>query len=134
MMVFVWLLCFFILIGLISLVIFQVMCLADLEFDYINPYDTASRINKVMIPEFILQGILSLVLLFSGHWIMFLLSLPFVYYNYNVYQKRQHLIDVTEIFNHVYKEKKQRLIKLGCLVVFLFLSLFWMIWSVLEDD
>ncbi|KAJ4775132.1 Cornichon family protein [Rhynchospora pubera] len=134
MMVFVWLLCFFILIGLISLVIFQVMCLADLEFDYINPYDTASRINKVMIPEFILQGILSLVLLFSGHWIMFLLSLPFVYYNYNVYQKRQHLIDVTEIFNHVYKEKKRRLIKLGCLVVFLFLSLFWMIWSVLEDE
>ncbi|KAJ4804153.1 Cornichon family protein [Rhynchospora pubera] len=110
------------------------MCLADLEFDYINPYDTASRINKVMIPEFILQGILSLVLLFSGHWIMFLLSLPFVYYNYNVYQKRQHLIDVTEIFNHVYKEKKRRLIKLGCLVVFLFLSLFWMIWSVLEDE
>ncbi|KAJ3691034.1 hypothetical protein LUZ61_020198 [Rhynchospora tenuis] len=134
MMVFVWLLCFFILIGLISLVIFQVMCLADLEFDYINPYDTASRINKVMIPEFILQGILSLVLLFSGHWIMFLLSLPFVYYNYTVYQKRQHLIDVTEIFNHVYKEKKRRLIKLGCLVVFLFLSLFWMIWSVLEDE
>ncbi|XP_078173315.1 cornichon family protein [Carex rostrata] len=134
MMVFVWLVCFFLLIGLISLVIFQVMCLADLEFDYINPYDTASRINKVMIPEFILQGTLSLLLLFTGHWIMFLLSLPFVYYNYTLYQKRQHLIDVTEIFNHVYKEKKRRLIKLGCLVVFLFLSLFWMIWSVLEDE
>ncbi|KAF3324725.1 hypothetical protein FCM35_KLT10882 [Carex littledalei] len=134
MMVFVWLVCFFLLIGLISLVIFQVMCLADLEFDYINPYDTASRINKVMIPEFILQGTLSLLLLFTGHWIMFLLSLPFVYYNYTLYQKRQHLIDVTEIFNHVYREKKQRLIKLGCLVVFLFLSLFWMIWSVLEDE
>jgi Cornichon protein len=124
-MVFVWLLCFFLLIGIISLVIFQVfqlelhcvisyflfcpseslriimlclsavftifgfffgqvMCLADLEFDYINPYDTASRVNKVMVPEFILQGILSLVLLITGHWIMFLLSLPFVYYDYTL--------------------------------------------------
>jgi protein cornichon len=62
----------------------QVMCLADLEFDYINPYDTASRVNKVMVPEFILQGILSLVLLITGHWIMFLLSLPFVYYDYTL--------------------------------------------------
>jgi protein cornichon len=62
----------------------QIICLADLEFDYINPYDTASRINKVMVPEFILQGTLSLVLLITGHWIMFLLSLPFVYYDYTL--------------------------------------------------
>ena len=28
--------------------ILQLMCLADLEFDYINPYDSASRINFVI--------------------------------------------------------------------------------------
>ncbi|KAJ3672689.1 hypothetical protein LUZ60_007410 [Juncus effusus] len=132
-MVFVWLISFFLLIALIGLVIFQIMCLADLEFDYINPYDSASRINKVIIPEFVLQAVLSSLFLFSGHWIMFLFSLPFVYYNYTLYDKKQHLVDVTEIFNHLNREKKRRLIKLGSLVVLLFFSLFWMIWSVLED-
>lgn len=59
----------------------QLMCLADLEFDYINPYDSASRINYVVLPEFVLQGVLSLLFLLSGHWFMFLFSTPVLYYN-----------------------------------------------------
>ncbi|MQL83960.1 hypothetical protein Taro_016455 [Colocasia esculenta] len=59
----------------------QLMCLADLEFDYINPYDSAARINAVVLPEFILQGVLSLLFLLTGHWLMFLFCLPFLYYN-----------------------------------------------------
>lgn len=46
----------------------------------------------------------------------------------------QHLVDVTEIFNLLSWEKKKRLIKLGYLLFILFLSLFWMIWTTLEDD
>ncbi|KAG0473123.1 hypothetical protein HPP92_014980 [Vanilla planifolia] len=110
------------------------MTLADLEFDYINAYDTSSRINMVIVPEFVLQGIFSLLFLLSGHWIMFLFSAPLLYYNARLYQKRKHLIDVTEIFNHLNVEKKRRLVKLVYLVFLLFLSLFWMIWSLLEDD
>ncbi|GMP58886.1 hypothetical protein CsSME_00022389 [Camellia sinensis var. sinensis] len=34
----------------------KLMCLAGLEFDYINPYDSASRINKMIMPKFITQG------------------------------------------------------------------------------
>lgn len=62
----------------------QLMCLADLEFDYINPFDSSSRINKVVMPEFILQAVLSVLFLLSGHWAMFLLSVPMVYYNYTL--------------------------------------------------
>ncbi|KAF5189226.1 Cornichon [Thalictrum thalictroides] len=109
------------------------MCLADLEYDYINPYDSASRINKVVLPEFIAHGALCLLFLFSGHWVMFLLSIPYAYYNARLYTRRQHLVDVTEIFNHLNWEKKQRLVKLVYLVLLLFLCIFWMIWSVLED-
>ncbi|XP_008791286.1 protein cornichon homolog 4 [Phoenix dactylifera] len=133
-MVFVWLTAFFLLIALIVLVIYQLMCLADLEFDYINPYDSSLRINKVVIPEFVLQGVLCLLFLLSGHWLMFLFCVPNLYYNVRLYRQRQHLVDVTEIFNQLNGEKKRRLLKLINLVVLLFLSLFWMIWSVLEDD
>jgi len=59
----------------------QLMCLADLEFDYINPYDSASRINKVMMPEFFTQGGLCLFFLVAGHWFMALLCVPYLYYN-----------------------------------------------------
>ncbi|KQK19958.1 protein cornichon homolog 4 [Brachypodium distachyon] len=133
-MVFVWLTAFFLVVALIVLVIFQLMCLADLEFDYINPFDSSSRINKVVMPEFVLQALLSALFLLSGHWAMFLLSAPMVYYNYTLYQRRQHLVDVTEIFNHLSREKKRRLFKIVGLIVLLFLSLFWMIWSVLLEE
>lgn len=59
----------------------QLMCLADLEFDYINPYDSAIRINQVVLPEYVIQAGLSLLFLLTGHWIMALLCAPYLYYN-----------------------------------------------------
>jgi hypothetical protein len=41
------------------------------------------------------------------------------------YRQKKHLVDVTEIFNMLSWEKKQRLIKLFYLVLTLFLSVFW---------
>ncbi|MBA0740417.1 hypothetical protein Gogos_013619 [Gossypium gossypioides] len=63
------------------IILLQLMCLADLEFDYINPYDSSSRINSVVLPEFVVQGILCLFYLLTGHWIMALISAPYLYYN-----------------------------------------------------
>ncbi|KAL4278381.1 hypothetical protein GQ457_03G020450 [Hibiscus cannabinus] len=134
--IFIWLISFFILIALVVLLIYQLTCLADLEFDYINPYDSSSRINKVVLPEFFLQGFLCLFYLVTGHWVMSLLSTPYLYYNVRLYTSKQHLVDVTEIFNLLQREKNQRYYKLAYLVVLLFLSLFWIIFSALEleDD
>lgn len=41
------------------------------------------------------------------------------------YRQGRHLVDVTEIFNLLTWEKKQRLVKLFYLVFTLFLSVFW---------
>ncbi|KAF1872566.1 hypothetical protein Lal_00016868 [Lupinus albus] len=122
---FAWLISFFILIALLVILIYQLMCLADLEFDYINPYDSSSRINKVVLPEFITQGVLCFFYLVTGHWIMSLFCAPYLYYNVRLYRQGRHLVDVTEIFNLLPHEKKQRLIKLFYLVFLLFLSIFW---------
>ncbi|XP_061348200.1 protein cornichon homolog 4-like [Gastrolobium bilobum] len=130
---FAWLISFLILIALIVLVIYQLMCLADLEFDYINPYDSSSRINKVVLPEYITQGVLCCVYLVTGHWIMSLFCAPYLYYNVRLYRQGKHLVDVTEIFNLLSGEKKLRLAKLFYLVFILFLSLFWMIYTSLDD-
>lgn len=132
--IFLWLTAFFLIIALLVLIIYQLMCFADLEFDYINPYDSASRINSVVWPEFALEASLCLLFLFSGHWMMSLFGAPVIYYNWRMYERRQHMVDVTEIFNQLNREKKRRLIKLVYHVVLLFLSLFWMIWSVLAEE
>ncbi|XP_042012682.1 protein cornichon homolog 4-like [Salvia splendens] len=126
---FAWLASFFLVIGIIGAVLFQLMCLADLEFDYINPYDTASRVNKAVLPEFIAEGVLCLLLLITGHWAMCLLGLPYAYYNVTIYTRRQHFLDVTEIFNQLHWEKKVRFI----LIIFLALTIFWMIWSIVDE-
>ncbi|CAN4075964.1 unnamed protein product [Withania somnifera] len=130
---FIWLLCFFIVIAILVMLIFQLISLTDLEFDYINPYDTASRINKVVLPEFITQGVLCFLYLITGHWVMLLYCLPYLYYNATLYMQRRHLIDVTEIFNMLNWEKKQRIFKLGHTIILLLISLVWVIYSALED-
>nr|GMD74997.1 protein cornichon homolog 4-like [Ipomoea batatas] len=118
-----WVLVFFTLLAITILVVYQLTCLADLECDYINPYDSASRINKVVLPEYIMQGVLCLLYLGTGHWIMALLCGPYLYHNVQLYLQRQHLIDVTEIFNQLNREKNRRLWKLGYLVILVFISL-----------
>jgi hypothetical protein len=59
----------------------QLMCLSDLEFDYINPYDSASRINASVVPEIAIHVGLSCVYLIFGYWFMFLINLPLIYYH-----------------------------------------------------
>lgn len=59
----------------------KVLVLSDLEADYINPFDASSRINYFVLPEFIVQGALCALCLFTGHWFMFLLTLPVTCYH-----------------------------------------------------
>ncbi|ESR34724.1 hypothetical protein CICLE_v10006138mg [Citrus x clementina] len=105
-------------IALIASTFYQLLCLLDLESDDINPFEASSRINFWVEPEFLLQGLFCILLLVTGHWIMFLLGVPLVCYHVNLYMKRKHLIDVTEVFRNLKVEKKFRLAKLGFYVIF----------------
>ncbi|XP_031269719.1 protein cornichon homolog 4-like isoform X2 [Pistacia vera] len=127
-----WLLVFTLLISLLAILSYQLMCLTDLEVDYINPYDSAAQINMLVLPEFATQGILCIIYLITGHWFMFLLSLPYLHYNVGLYRRRQHLVDVTEIYSQLNGEKKQRLFKLCYLIILLVLCIFWLLWTVGE--
>ncbi|XP_024996299.1 protein cornichon homolog 4-like [Cynara cardunculus var. scolymus] len=129
-----WLFSFFILLAVIALVLYQIMCFLDLETDYINPYELASKINNITLPEFITQGVLCCLHLITLHWIMFLLCLPYLCYNVNLYIHGHHLVYATEVFSELSREKKQRIFKLVYLAFLLFFSIFWMIWSIVDED
>ncbi|OVA07868.1 Cornichon [Macleaya cordata] len=119
-----WLLSFAFTIALIAANLYQIICLSDLEFDYINPYDSSSRINGIVVKEFLVQGALCVLYLLTWHWFMFLISAPVTYYHLKLYMERKHLVDVTEIFSLLNGEKKYRYVKLGfylflfCVVIF----------------
>ncbi|OMO78585.1 Cornichon [Corchorus capsularis] len=58
-----WLMTFFLLVSLLAMVGYQLICFADLEFDHINVYEFSTRVNKVVMPEFVIQAVFSLVAL-----------------------------------------------------------------------
>ncbi|GFP97254.1 protein cornichon homolog 1 [Phtheirospermum japonicum] len=91
---------------------------SDLEADYLNPYELSTRVNAVIVLEYLLHGAFCIMFLVTGHWIIFLLSLPPAYYNLKKYLSRNHLIDVTEVFRVLNAEKKVRIIKLGFYIFF----------------
>ncbi|MBA0876578.1 hypothetical protein Goshw_021465 [Gossypium schwendimanii] len=113
---FVGLITFFVLIALLALIGYQLMCFADLEFDYTDPLiDSAARINKVVVPEFVVQAVFCFVCIATGQEkgkenVMFENEM-------NRYRSKRHLVDVTEIFNKLNSEKKQRLIKFGYVIL-----------------
>uniref|UniRef100_A0A0E0FCD7 Uncharacterized protein n=1 Tax=Oryza meridionalis TaxID=40149 RepID=A0A0E0FCD7_9ORYZ len=98
---------------LFSFASIMLICLSDLEFDYINPYDSSSRINSVVLIEYTLQGALCASFLLTLHWFPFLVMAPVAYYHGKLYMDRKHLVDVTEIFRQLNWEKKYRMIKLA---------------------
>ncbi|XP_073391617.1 protein cornichon homolog 4 isoform X2 [Physcomitrium patens] len=119
-----WLICFLAVVSLLGILVYQLMCLSDLEFDYINPFDSASRINAFIVPEFLIHGALGCICLLSGHWLLFLLNVPLAYYHINLYLKKEHLLDVTEIFNLLDREKKYRLAKLAFYLLLFFIVIY----------
>ncbi|GBG61058.1 hypothetical protein CBR_g18650 [Chara braunii] len=107
-----WLVCFLLVAALLGLIMYMFICLSDLENDFINPHDSASRINKCIFPEYIAQGVLTTIFLLSGRWFLFVCNAPLVVHHVRKYSRKEHLIDETEIFNVLAQEKRYRLLKL----------------------
>ncbi|XBI79437.1 hypothetical protein VPH35_088904 [Triticum aestivum] len=80
-----WLFSFASVMALVGLTAYQLICLSDLEFDYINPYDSSSRINAVVIIEYALQGVLCASFLLTLNWFPFLVMAPVTYYHVKLY-------------------------------------------------
>ncbi|XP_042021985.1 protein cornichon homolog 1-like isoform X1 [Salvia splendens] len=115
---FLWIIFTLLNLTLLGLNFYEFLGFSDLEADYLNPYELSSLINYVIVPEYLLHGALCILFLMTGHWIMFLLSLPTAYYNLKQYLSNKHLVDVTEVFKVVNTGKKAHLIKLAFYVIF----------------
>ncbi|GKV34633.1 hypothetical protein SLEP1_g42994 [Rubroshorea leprosula] len=118
-----WIVCFVMGLGLVAFTFYQMLCLLDLEADFLNIYEAASQINSVVLPEFILQGVLCAIFLLTWHWFMFLVAAPVALYHVMLYVNGKHLVDVTEIFRNLNQYKKLRYYKLGAYMFLLIVVL-----------
>ncbi|KAK9128601.1 hypothetical protein Syun_017398 [Stephania yunnanensis] len=96
-----WLISVFVVLALLGVLIFQLVSISDLESDHVNAYDSSSRINALVLVEFIMQGSLTAV-----------------------YMEQKHLIYATEIFGSIDKETNRRIVKLGFYLVLLVILIF----------
>lgn len=106
---FLWILAFLVLGAVMGINLYALICLSDLQADLINPHDCAGRINKLVMPEIIAHAAAAGLMLLCGSWSMVLVNGPLIAWHVRQIGRNQHLADVTEIFNHLDKEKSVRM-------------------------
>ncbi|XP_048968444.1 protein cornichon homolog 4 isoform X2 [Canis lupus baileyi] len=75
--------------ALIFLSVYFIITLSDLECDYINARSCCSKLNKWVIPELIGHTVITVLMLVSLHWFIFLLNLPAA--TWNIYRLNQQM-------------------------------------------
>ena len=115
-----WLALFVFLGADLGMNMYMLVCLTDLQNDFMNPHDTANRINKLVVPEVLFHAVVMLVLVMMRRWGLVLVNVPMVLFSFRMYSRKEIYVDVTEIFNVLDREKKRRGWKVGFFsVVFL---------------
>ncbi|GLE10414.1 hypothetical protein PINS_up022515 [Pythium insidiosum] len=76
---------------------YWLITLDELELDHLNPADVARRLNKLVVPEMVLHGLLmTFCLLAWAPWV-FLLNVPIAVWHARRVMRNEHLVDPTEI-------------------------------------
>ncbi|KDR24185.1 protein cornichon homolog 4 [Zootermopsis nevadensis] len=117
--------------AIIFLLVYFVICLSDLECDYLNAQQCCSKLNAWVLPKLIAQDFLTLLFLLLGHWILAFANLPLAiwlaYEYYTVPTGNTGMFDPTEIHNRGKLKKHMRdcMIYLGYYFLFFFVYLYW---------
>lgn len=114
--------------------VFFTISFSDLECDYLNPIELCNKLNKFIVPKAAAHAIFSTVLLLHGYWFAFLLNLPLILFNADKLYKNNYLLDATEIFRTLGKNKKESFIKLAFFLFMFFFYLYKMISSLISSD
>ena len=82
------------------------VCLTDLQNDFMNPHDTANQINKLVKPEVLFHLVVVVITTAMRRFGLCLMHLPVLLYSLKLYSKKEIYVDVTEIFNVLIERRK----------------------------
>ncbi|XP_067622637.1 protein cornichon homolog 4 [Eurosta solidaginis] len=126
--------------AILLLLIYYVLTLADLECDYLNAQECCARLNFWVIPKFGFHAILCVILLLGGHWIMFLLNIPMVFWlGYELHRQPKDSLgvyDPVDIHSRGLLKVHLRncMIYLGYYFSMFFVALYCMISALIKGD
>ena len=66
----------------------------------------------LQVPEYAAQAAITVLLLLTGKWVSGLLSLALTAYHARAYMRQEHVVDVTEVFRQIPRQKVIRIVKL----------------------
>ncbi|CAH1793161.1 unnamed protein product [Owenia fusiformis] len=124
---------------LLFLTVYFVITLSDLECDYLNARSCCEKLNMWVLPEIVAHSLITVLLLLSLHWVLFLLNLPLAVFQINKYLSKPSgsigVYDPTEIHNRQLLKSymKESMVKLGFHLVFFFIYLYSMILALVGD-
>ncbi|KAG1654510.1 Protein cornichon 1 [Nymphon striatum] len=129
--VFCYILALIITVFLIFFAVFHIIAFDELKTDYKNPIDQCNSLNPLVLPEYLLHLFFTVMFLFAGEWLTFILNAPLVAYNVNRYKNRPvmsqpGLYDPTSIMNadELSRAQKEGWAKLGFYILSFFYHLY----------
>uniref|UniRef100_A0A383VZH0 Uncharacterized protein n=1 Tax=Tetradesmus obliquus TaxID=3088 RepID=A0A383VZH0_TETOB len=92
---------------------YAIVCLTDLENDFINPFDLSSKMNRFVTHELVAHAVMAALLLLSGNWFSGACLAAVLAYMLHLHTHRLLHVDTTDAFRQLPQQKKQRFILLG---------------------
>ncbi|XP_066981607.1 protein cornichon homolog 4 [Macrobrachium rosenbergii] len=126
--------------ALLFLLVYYVITLSDLECDYLNAQQCCYRLNIWVIPKLAAHLLLSAVFLLTGHYYLFLASIPLAVYIIREYVKVPKgnfgVYDPTEIhrMGQLKAHMRDAVIGLAYYLVFFFIYLYCFLTHLLRSN
>ncbi|KAI5709472.1 protein cornichon homolog 4 isoform X1 [Diaphorina citri] len=126
--------------SLLFLLIYFIITLSDVECDHLNAQDCYQRLNFWIPVKMGAQVGVTVLLLLTGHYYLFLMNVPMsawnVYEYYSVPSGNMGVFDPTELYNRdsIKNHMRNCLIGMGFYLVIFFVYLYSMILSLLRDN
>uniref|UniRef100_A0A8D8YF25 Protein cornichon homolog 4 n=1 Tax=Cacopsylla melanoneura TaxID=428564 RepID=A0A8D8YF25_9HEMI len=126
--------------SILFLLIYFIITLSDVECDHLNARDCYQRLNIYIPVKMGGQVGISLLLLLSGHYWLFLMNVPMSAWNiheyYSVPSGNMGVFDPTELYKRdsIKNHMRNCLIGMGFYLIIFFVYLYSMILSLLRDN
>eukprot|EP00955_Chlamydomonas_euryale_P040581 351760-Chlamydomonas_euryale.AAC.1 len=89
------------------------IALTDLESDNINPFDCASRVNRLVTVETAAQGVLTLLLLAGGRWLLAAIHVAVCLLLAHMFWRGQVYMHAADAFKQLVVLKQRRFVIFG---------------------
>ena len=121
-----WLIALLLQTASLACTLYQLVQLADLEMDVLNPHDACRNYNSVLLPLLAAEVAFAVVLLAGGKWVLGALAVGVVVYDVASSNAKIASVDVYRVL----KKNKARVTKKTAAAVLLFV---WSLWRFVES-